>query len=356
MALSSRIVVIHKNRAVEMDVDAVLRHNTRQLVTTLRRELEAERRKHIEQIHAKTLVQIFVENRIYKRIEECKTLPEVQTAVLDGVNRFRDRLLHDVTHKDVEMLLGIKIKRISRYDMSRNRKEIDDLLAGVEGIETKLNDIVGHAVHYLRLIRRKYARDYPRRTRVVKGFDSIAVRDLTADELTLRYDRDKGYLGYEISGEELFHCSSLDKLMVVRADGRYKVVNPPDKLFVDRDMPWCGPADRDRTCVVVYREEDGLLFIKRFTFGGTILNREYTSIPARCRVEFFSVDDPRRLYVRYTDGGGQLFNLERIPVRAVKAQGWLLASKPVKSIDAQKPDDWSDRRFGRPRLPLGMLK
>ena len=356
MTLSSRIVVIHKNRPVEMDVDAVLRHNTRQLVTTLRRELEAERRKHIEQIQAKTLVQIFVENRVYKRIEECKTLPEVQTAVLDGVTRFRDRLLRDVTHKDVEMLLGIKIKRISRYDMSRNRQEIDGLSAAVEGIETKLNDIVGHAVHYLRSIRRKYARGYPRRTRVVEGFDSIAVRDLTADELTLRYDRDRGYLGHGISGEELFHCSSLDRLMVVRGDGRYKVVNPPEKLFVDRDMPWCGPAERDRNCVMVYREEDGLLFIKRFVFGGTILNREYASIPAGCRVEFFSADDPGRLYVRYTDGGGQLFNLEKIPVRAVKAQGWLLSSKPVKSIDAEKPEDWSDRRFGRPRLPLGMLK
>ena len=145
----------------------------------------------------------------------------------------------------------------------------------------------------------------------------------------MRYDRDKGYLGHEITGEELFSCSSLDKVMVVMTDGRYKVVHPPDKLFVDRDMPWCGPADRDRSCVMVYREEDGLLYIKRFAFGGTILNREYASIPSRCRVEFFSVDDPGRLYVRYTDGGGQLFKLDKVPARAVKAQGFLLASKPV---------------------------
>ena len=356
VTLSSRIVVIHKNRPVEMDVEQVLRHNTRQLVTTLRRELEADRRKHLEQIQAKTLVQIFVENRIYKRIEECATLPEVQQAVLDGVNRFRDKLHRDVTHKDVEMLLGIKIKRISRYDMNRNRKEIDDLQAGVERIEGNLDDITVHTVRYLRSIRRKYSKDHPRRTQVVGGFDSIAVRDLTADELTLRYDREKGYLGHEVSGEELFHCSSLDKLMVVRADGRYKVINPPDKLFVDRDMPWCGPLDRDRICVMVYREEDGLLYIKRFTFGGTILNREYAAIPARCRVEFFSAEDPQLLYVRSTDGGGQLFNLKKVPARAVKALGWLLTSKPVKSIDVEKPADWSDRRFGRPRLPLGMRK
>jgi topoisomerase-4 subunit A len=315
IVLSSRIVVIHKSRPVEMDVEGVLRHNTRQLVATLRRELEADRRKHLEQIHSKTLVQIFVENRIYKQIEEQRTLPEVQQAVLDGVNRFRDALRRDVTHKDVEMLLGIKIKRISRYDMSRSRKEIDDLLAGVARIEHSLGDITAHTVQYLRSIRRKYAKDHPRRTRIVAGFDSIAVRDLTADELTLRYDEEKGYLGHEVQGDELFHCSSL-----------------------------------------IYREEDGLLYVKRFTFGGTILNREYASIPPSARIEFFFAQDPHLLYVRYTDGGGQLFNLQKVPVRAIKTLGWLLTSKPVKSIAAERPEDWSDRRFGRARAPLGVRK
>jgi len=334
----------------------VLRHNTRQLVTTLRRELEAARRKHLEQVHDKTLVQIFVENRIYKQIEECQTLPQVQQAVLDGVNRFRDRLHRDVTHRDVEMLLGIKIKRISRYDMSRNRKEIEDLLGGVERVDSSLNDIVGHTVQYLRSIRRKYARDYPRRTKIVEGFDSIAVRELTADELTLRYDRQKGYLGHEVAGDELFCCSSLDKLMVVRADGRYRVINPPDKLFVDREMPWCAPAERDRIFLMVYREEDGLAYVKRFAFGGTILNREYASIPPRSRIGLFSADDPQRLYVRYPDGGGQVFNLKNVKVRGVKTQGCLLTGKPVKSFHAEKPGDWNDRRFGRARQPLGLQK
>lgn len=356
VSLSSRIVVINKNRPVEMDVEEVLRHNTRQLTTLLRRELEADRRKHLDQVHAKTLVQIFVENRIYKRIEECTSLPEVQTAVLDGVNEFRKLLSRDVTHKDVDMLLGIKIKRISRYDMSRNRKEIDDLWAEVERIESRLADIVGYTVQYLRSLRRKYAKDYPRRTKIVESFDSIAVRDLTADELTLHYDKKKGYLGHAVEGKELFSCSSLDKLMVVWADGRYKVMNPPEKLFVDSNMPWCGPAERERIFVLVYRDEDGLLYIKRFMFGGTILNREYASIPARGHIEWFSADDPDLLYVRYTDGGGQVFNLKKVSPRPVKNLGWLLTSKPVKSLHTTKPKGWSDRRFGRPRVPFGMQK
>ena len=80
------------------------------------------------------------------------------------------------------------------------------------------------------------------------------------------------------------------------------------------------------------------------------------SCPNRCRIEFLSPEDPPLLYVRFTDGGGQLFDLEKVPSRAVKALGWLLTSKPVKSIGAEKSAGWSDRRFGRPRLPLGLEK
>jgi topoisomerase-4 subunit A len=356
VTLSSRIVVIHKQRPVELDVDKVLRHNTKQLVTILRRELESERRKNLEKIHAKTLVQLFVENRIYKRIEECTTLPDMQKVVLDGVNAYRDQLSRDVTMKDVEMLLAIKIKRISRYDRDRNRKEIDDLWEILEEIERHLSDMTAYTIRYLRSIRRKYAVHHPRRTQIVDEFDSIAVRELTADELTLRYDAKRGYLGHEVKGDELFQCSSLDKLLVLRADGRYSVTNPPAKLFVDRSMPWCGQIEKDRVCLMVYREEDGLSYVKRFAFGGTILNREYTTIPKGSTIEFFSIDDPKTMYIRSTDGGGQVVDLEKVPARSVKAQGFLLTSKAVKSIDVDKPKDWSDRRFGKARPPLGLKK
>ena len=49
----------------------------------------------------------------------------------------------------------------------------------------------------------------------------------------------KGYLGYGVKGEGLepaFRCSELDRVLTVTADGRYKVIPPPEKLFVDRDL------------------------------------------------------------------------------------------------------------------------
>ena len=125
--ISSRIVVIRDNKPVEMDVPAILRYNTSRLVRILRRELQRKSRRLTEEMHHKTLVRLFVENRIYKMIETCESTAAVQQAVLEGLLPFRDELQRDVTHEDVEGLLGIPIRRISLFDLEKNRKEIERL-------------------------------------------------------------------------------------------------------------------------------------------------------------------------------------------------------------------------------------
>jgi topoisomerase-4 subunit A len=352
VALSSRIVVIDRDRPVEMNVESVLRANTKHLVKTLRRELEAERRHLLDKLQHMTLVQIFVENRIYKRIEEQKTYAAVQKAVLEGVNEHRALLRRDVTGNDVEMLLGIKIKRISRYDMDKNRKDIEIILTGLETVDKNLENLTAYAKRFLRGLIRQYAKAHPRRTELAR-FDQIEVRDLTATELTLSYDPEKGYLGHAVTGDELFLCSSLDKLVFVQADGRYRVVNPPDKLFVGKELAYCAPADRDRECLMVYSDEDGFKHIKRFTFGGAILNKEYSCIPERGRVLYFTDCPPKTLYVKYKKGKGQrihqqAFDLSKIAVKGVKTRGKHMTSKKVASITSVKPKGWVDKRTGPP--------
>ena len=351
VTLSSRLVLIDRDRPVEMDVESVLRANTKNLVKTLKRELEAQHRNLLDKLHQMTLVQIFVENRIYKRIEECKTYPAVQKAVLAGVNEHRKLLRRDVPGNDVEMLLAVKIKRISRYDMNKHRKGIEDILAGLETVETHLADLTGYAKRYLKSLIRKYGKAFPRRTEIT-SFDQIELRDLTANELTLSYDREKGYVGYGVEGDELFLCSSLDRLVIVRGDGKYRVINPPERLFVDSDMAYCAPADRDRKCLLVYCDEDGFSHVKMFTFGGSILNKEYSCIPDRGKILYFTDCPPRTLYVKYKRRKGQrihqqAFDLSKIPVKGVKTRGKHMTSKKVASLHSVKPRGWVDKKPGR---------
>jgi len=119
--ISSRLVVIRDNRPVEMTVSDVLRENTAQLVATLKRELELREAGLQQEMHSKTLVRIFIENRIYKTIEQCRTNESVVEAVQNGFKPFRRQLLRDISPEDVEMLLGVRIRRISLFDINKQR-------------------------------------------------------------------------------------------------------------------------------------------------------------------------------------------------------------------------------------------
>lgn len=346
VSISSRIVVIHKNRPREMNVDEILKHNTLQLKTILERELNLELRRLENELHYKTLIQIFIENRIYKRIEECKVYSEVQQAVLDGVNVFRERLTRDVTKQDVEMLLAIQIKRISRYDMNKNRKEIGDIIAGLDQVEKDLSDTVSYTVRYLRSLLKKYGTKYERRTRIEKKqFEKRDLKELTASELSICYDDEKGYLGFQVSGSDpLFDCSSYDRILVVWKNGDYKVIAPPEKLFVDNSMIHCVPFDKEKVYVMVYVHHE-IAYMKKFTFGGAILNRDYCCTPPNSDVLLLEAGEPEQVYVKYKKAKNQKIHRQAFPtkkqiLKGVKAKGAQITVKKIESISSTKPKHW----------------
>lgn len=346
-ALSSRIVVIRGNRPAEMDVPGVLRANTERLLHLLEAELKHRHQELTEQIHAKTLVQLFVENRIYKRIESCPTYPEVQKAVLDGLAPFRAQLTRDVTRDDVEMLLGVRIRRISLFDIRKNREEIDGLVAELAQVDKNLGALTPYAVRYLQNLVKQHKAAFPRRTETA-SFGAIEVRALTARELAVRIDRDKGYLGTEVEGDLLLECSSLDKLAAFWSDGRYKIFPPPGKLFTDTTLLHAGLYERDRVLTVVY-SWDRIVYLKRCTLGGAIMNKEYRMAPEGAQVLFFSADPVDDLFVKYKPAKGQkihqqVFKAGGVAVKGVQARGNQMTVKGVARIAAgpAKPRWWQE--------------
>ncbi len=349
--ISSRIVVICDNKPCEMDVPGILRYNTTRLVEILRRELVRKRRRLTEELHSQTLVRLFVENRIYKRIETCASAEEVQRAVLEGLQPFRDQLQRDLTLQDVERLLGIPIRRISLFDLDRNRAEIERLRVDLSAAEQELAALVPYAIRYLRSLLRKYGEASPRRTRIAQ-FGEISERDLTANELAIAYDRERGYIGHKISGDALLACSPLDRLLLIWKDGRCKVVAPPEKLFVDTSLIYCSILDRERVMTAVF-EWDFFTHIKKFAPGGLITNRESRVAPRGANLRFLADHNPRILYVRYaTDERSKIrqqeFKIERLPLRDRDAKGHVLTSKRIEFIGADKPHDWDDDLTGPP--------
>jgi topoisomerase-4 subunit A len=359
--LGARPVIIRGDRPVELNVDEVLHANTAQLLSLLQAKLELRRDDLIAGIHQKTLAQIFIENRIYKEIEKCRSAEAVHSAVLEGVNRYRAQLKRDVTAADVEMLLGLRIRRISLFDIAQNQSEIDELTGQLGETEKDLKGLTRYAVNYLKGLLKTYGKDYPRRTRITT-FTEANARELAAKNLAVAYDPVRGYLGYGVKGEGLepaFRCSDLDRVLIVWQDGRYRVVPPPEKLFVDRDLYHFAIFDREAIYTLVYSTPKAT-YLKRFTFGGTILNKEYRCAPPKSRLQLLTAEPLERLYLKYKPlrpkrPGGRIprskealepeervEELAAVQIQTAKTLGILISHKQVDWLKTARPRGWDE--------------
>ncbi len=346
-SISSRPVVLFGNRPVEMSVTEIVKATAAQLMDLLQRELEIRLQELDDLFHSKTLEQIFIEERIYKRIEEQETWDSVQQAVLSGFTPFLSRLRRAVTLEDVDRLLQIKIRRISRYDINRSRKEIEAILDEEKSVKGNLAQLRRYAIRYLTNLINQYKKLYPRLTKINQaGFAEVEVRKLTATELSVKLDRENGYIGTEIKGEEIFKCSSKDKIIVVWEDGSYKMIPPPDKFFVDQSFIYCQKFSKDREFTAVFKEPDfGIVYIKRFAFGGAIQNKDYRLAPEKSKVLLFQEGAPEQIFVKYKPSKGQkihqqVFTVADVKVRGVGARGIQMTTKAISRIVTRLPSWW----------------
>ncbi len=342
--IASRIIVIKKNRPVELTVSEVLKENTAQLLVDLKRELELREHKLEEELHFKTLVRIFIENRIYKKIELCRTNEAVTESVHDGFRPFRKEMYRDLAEADVEMLLGVRIRRISLFDINKHREEMDKVKSGLEEIRKQLKNVTRYAIGHLEKLLEKYGPIYPRLTKSSR-YDEVEAREVAFKAFKVAYDRESGYIGYKVSGGEFkVDCTKFDKLLMVFRDGHYKVIELPEKLFVGPDMVYCGLPERERVFTLAYTNRDAT-YLKRFTFGGTIMDKVYHCIPLKSKILFFESDTPAELYIRYKPAAYQKINQQtckpsEVEVKGAKTRGRQLSIKDVSSINSQPSRGW----------------
>ncbi|MBN1577450.1 MAG: DNA topoisomerase IV subunit A [Chitinispirillaceae bacterium] len=335
-SLSVNLTVIDGDRPVQMTVSQVVESNARKLVEILKAELKLEERKLKDKLHAKTLEQIFIENRVYKKIESMKTAEGVVRAVLDGLKPFAGEIKREVTEEDVATLLKIPIRRISAYDINRAKKEMREINDRLRQIRAALAAIVDYAIDFLQKLIDKYGAQYRRRTELV-SLKKIDVREAAQRNLKMRYDRDTGYLGHEVNGNVLFDVSPYDRLLVIRKSGAYSVVDAPDKLFVDRGMLHCGFVDKELVFNVVYRDDaTGFPYIKRCRIEQFILGKGYSIVPDNCTVLKLTTDSDAVIKCEYKPKPRlkvleECFTIVDYLVKGVKAGGVRLANKEVRT-------------------------
>lgn len=340
-------VVIVEDKPRVMTVSEVIRYNSERLVATLKAELKLQQGKLTDKLHAKTLEQIFIENRIYKRIEEKTTAEAVVKAVRDGFKPFKSRIKRDVTREDIETLLKIPIRRISAYDINRAQEEMREIKLRLKQIKDHLADIRGYTRGFLEDLVNRYRDHYPRRTKLV-SFEQVDVKEAAQRNMKLRYDKETGYLGYEVNGNVLFDVSAYDRILVIRKSGVYSVIDVPDKMFVDKGMLYCGFADKETTAntvfSVVYKTPKGVPYLKRCKIERFILNRGYSIVPEGCTPVKLTTDPSQNLTVEYKPKPRvrvlqEEFFVDEFLVKGVKAAGVRLANRELKSAKFVKSGD-----------------
>ncbi|HKI68518.1 MAG TPA: DNA topoisomerase IV subunit A [Verrucomicrobiae bacterium] len=348
VTIASRIVVIKNHRPVELTVSEVLRENTEQLVSVLKRELELLEKNLLDELHYRTLERIFIEERIYKAIEKCKTNEAVIAAVYDGFKPFKRQLVRDIVDADVEKLLQVRIRRISLFDINKHREEMEKTKAELDQTRKNLKGLTKYVIGHLEALLEKYGPQFPRLTTKSARHEEVDVKAVAFKAFKVSYDRESGYVGYKVSGEEFkVDCTKFDKILLVHRDGTYKVCELPEKLFVGKELFYCGLPERDRVFTCAYTDRDAS-YLKRFTFGGTILNKVYSCIPAKSRILFFAPDTPKTLYVRYKPAPRQKISQEtcepsQVEVKNPRTRGRQISIKDVSSITPEPTRGWDEK-------------
>ncbi len=347
ITINSRITVIRQQRPVELTVSEVLRENTDQLVRLLQQELELKQRHLQDELHFRTLERIFIEERIYKDIEKCKTNEAVKAAVIEGFVPFRKELLRDLADDDVERLLQVRIRRISLFDINQHREEMEKTRAELAETQKHLKNVTKFAIGHLEALLAKYGPIYPRLTTKTARHEEVDVKAVAFKAFKVSYDRATGYVGYKVNGDEFkLDCTKFDKVLLVFKDGTYKVTELPEKMFVGPELFYCGLPDRERVFTCAYTDRKAS-YLKRFTFGGTILNKAYLCIPDKSRILYFAADTPKVLYVRYKPAPHQKVHQQtcdpaKIDVKSPKTRGRMLSIKDISSVTPEPTRGWDE--------------
>jgi topoisomerase-4 subunit A len=353
ISLSPNLTVIQDNQPVNISVNDVLTFNTAKLVGDLQTELEIELDRLREKLHAHLLEQIFIEERLYKQIEECKSYKLVKETIVQALEPFADQLLRAVTKEDIERLLEIRIKRISRYDINKKRKDIKEIKTKSRKVEKYLKDMVGYTINYLEDLLKKYGTEYPRRTEI-RSFREVVVRKVALSNLLVGYDPESGFLGHQVKSEQNFSCSEYDRMLLIFKNGLYKIINVVDKLFVGPDLLWVNKMEKKLVFNIIYRDgRENLSYIKRFNAPKYILNKEYQLFPEHKKsfIQFLTTEPDGQIRVYFAPSKRAKKNYADLAwndflLKGVSAKGKRISTRVVRRVA-----DWTGKKTDKPQAP-----
>ncbi|MCB0457342.1 MAG: DNA gyrase/topoisomerase IV subunit A [Flavobacteriaceae bacterium] len=288
--------VIEDNKPLFIGVSEMLQRSTDRTVQLLKRELEFQLDELEEQWHFASLERIFIENRIYRDIEEEETWEGVILAIDKGLQPHIKHLKRPVIEEDIVRLTEIRIKRISKFDIDKAQQKIESLEDSIAQVKYHLENLIAYAIDYFKRLKKDYGEGRERKSEI-RIFDDIEATKVVIRNTKLFVNREEGFVGMGLRRDEyVTDCSDIDDIIVFTEDGKMVVTKVSDKTFVGKGIIHVAvfkKKDKRTIYNLIYKDGSrGATYVKRFAVTGITRDREYdlTSGSAGSKVLYFTAN------------------------------------------------------------------
>ena len=271
--------IIENNKPIFIGVSEMLKHSTQHTVDLLKQELEIQLDELEEQWHFASLERIFIENRIYRDIEEVETWEGVIKAIADGLKPFTKNLKRAVTEEDIVRLTEIRIKKISKFDIDKAKQHIESLEEKIADVKHHLENLIDYAIDYFKNLKTKYGKGKERKTEI-RAFEDIVASKVVIRNTKLYVNREEGFIGTSLKRDEyVADCSDIDDIIAFRKDGKMMITKVDSKTFVGKDIIHVAifkKSDKRTVYNMIYRDgKKGASLMKRFNVTSVSRDKEY---------------------------------------------------------------------------------
>ena len=339
ISISVNLLVIQNNQPVQTSVNEVLKVNTDRLVNTLEQELEVELAKAEQKWHLKKLELFFIQKKIYQQLVEQEKYEDVLATMEVALIPLHAELKQSITIENIEKLLSIPIKRISKFDLQKTENELQELDEKIHTLQNHLKRIKNYTIGYLQKLLKKYGELYPRKTQIT-SFSEINKKEVVKSDLKVSWDQKEGYLGTEIKSDKSWLCSPYDRIVMFYPDGLYKVIRVPHKSFIGKDVLYITTVDEKQIFNLMYWIDSSKIgYAKRFCIEKFILDKEYRLFPEKkgAKILHFSVGNEVFVEVCYVPAPRlkktkEIYTFDHLAVKGIGSRGNRVSPKAVERV------------------------
>ncbi|WP_397364879.1 DNA gyrase/topoisomerase IV subunit A [Olleya sp. R77988] len=342
--------VIEDNKPLFVGVTEMLRRSTDNTVQLLKQELQIKLGELEEQWHFASLERIFIENRIYRDIEEEETWDGVINAIDKGLQPHIKHLKRAITVEDITRLTEIRIKRISKFDIDKAQQKIDALEESIAEVKHHLANLVDYAIAYFTRLKKEYGEGRERKTEI-RTFGDVDATKVIIRNTKLYVNREEGFVGTSLKRDEYIgDCSDIDDIIAFTADGKMMVTKVDSKTFIGKNIIHVAvfkKKDKRTTYNLIYRDgSKGASYVKRFNVTSITRDKDYdlTNGNKSSKVWYFSANpngeaEVVSISLRQVGSVKKLkwdLDFADILIKGRSSKGNVVTKYPIKSVELKE--------------------